>query len=386
VWLRRRQRQSYDEVLTGALAERMKRMLDAGESMETATKWMQDELQQELTDASPRVIAAELVRNAPKIIRNRRRNHRRVQQRIRVHWGEALDLFMLVVVIAEAAGTRFDQEHRPPDGEWFDPVYDALLGLHARACRTALEVYHLLSDGLPKGALARSRTLHEIAVTAIIISDYGRRPDHVDLAERFLDHDAVATYKDAVRYQQDSETLNDEPLADDVIAEMKAAFDAAVERYGKAYKEPYGWAAGLKGPSAPDFSRLEELANLSHLRSHYKWMSHEVHSDARGLTFNVGEWGETLYRETSYSNEGLNDPGDLALISLQQSTVSLLLSPEDDTPFQSMAEAGAMSVLVDKAGDAFVAAQNAVEAHNAQQQRRQARRRPVALWQRLTKR
>jgi hypothetical protein len=112
-----------------------------------------------------------------------------------------------------------------------------------------------------------------------------------------------------------------------------------------------------------------------------------VHSDARGLTFNLSEWGETIYRETGYSTDGLNDPGDLALISLQQSTVSLLLSPEDDTPLQSMAEAGAMSVLVNRAGDAFEAAQNAVEAHDAKQQQRQPHRAQlIALGQRLTRR
>jgi hypothetical protein len=365
----------------------MKRRLDAGESMETATQWMQDQLQQELTDSSPRIMAAELMHSAPRMLRERRRTHKRVRRQIRRHWGEALALFMVVLECVLAMGTRFDKEHRPPDGEWFDPVYDALLGLHARACRTALEVYHLLSDGLPKGALARTRTLHELAVTAIIISDYGRRSDHASLAERFLDHDVVAAYKDAVNYQENYETLGYERLSDKAMAEITAAFDAAVKKYGNAYKEQYGWAAGLERASAPNFRELERLASLSHLRSHYTWASHEVHSDARGLTFNLSEWGETIYRETGYSNDGLNDPGDLALISLQQSTVSLLLSPEDDTPLQSMAEAGAMSVLVNRAGDAFEAAQNAVEAHDAKQQQRQPHRAQlIALGQRLTRR
>jgi hypothetical protein len=306
------------------------------------------------------------------MLRGRRRTLRRVRRQVRAQWGKALDLFMMLVVAAEELGGEFDKKHRPPDDEPFDPVYDALLGLHARACRTALEVYHLLSDGLPKGALARTRTLHEIAVTAMVIADYGRRIEHPDLADRFLDHEAVATYKEAVTYQLNCETLGYEPFSDEEMADMKALRDTVVAKYGSAYKEQYGWAAGLDKPTAPTFRDLEKLAKVSHLRGHYSWASHEVHSDAKGLVLNLSTWGDTVYRETSYSNDGLADPGHMALISLQQSTVSLLFSPED-TSARSVVEADTMSVLVDKAGDAFLAAHHAVAAYNTKRQRGETR-------------
>ena len=91
-----------------------------------------------------------------------------------------------------------------------------------------------------------------------------------------------------------------------------------------------------------------------------------------GLLLNESTWGETVYRETSYSNDGLADPGHMALISILQTTVSLLFSPED-TSLRSIVEAQAMSVLVERAGDAFLAAHQAVEAHNTKLQRQQAR-------------
>src|SRR6266540_2224465 len=129
------------------------------------------------------------------------------------------------------------------------------------------------------GALARSRTLHEIAVTAMLVADYGRRPEHSDVAERFLNHQVVATYKDALVYQEHCETLGYEPFTDADVALMKAEFDRCVARYGPAYKEQYGWAVGLAGPRAPRFRDLERLAQVSHLRGHYSWASQEVHSD-----------------------------------------------------------------------------------------------------------
>ena len=349
-------------------AEGLQRILDAGGSRETAERAVGEAVQEALTGSTPGVVA-QLIRTAPKMLRDRERLRRRVRRQVRTHWGKALDLLMMVVVGAGEMGTRFDTEHRPPDDEPFDPRYDALLGLHARACRTALEVYHLLSDGLPKGALARVRTLHEIAVTAMVIEDYGQQNEHLDLAARFLDHAAVATYKDALTYQLNCETLGYEPFSDEEMADMKARRDTVVAMYGPAYKEQYGWAAGLDKPTAPTFRDLEKLARVSHLRGHYSWASHEVHSDAKGALLNESTWGEVIYRDIGYANEGLADPGHLALISLHQSTVSLVLSPETPS-LRAMVQAQAMSALVEKAGDAFLAADDAVAAHNAKMQRR----------------
>jgi Family of unknown function (DUF5677) len=351
-----------------AAAEGTERVLNAGGSIETAEEAAGDAVHQALKDSTPRVVA-NLLRLAPKMLRERRRNHRRIRRQVRARWGKALDRFMMLVVAAQEVGREFDKKYRPPDGERFDPVYDALLGLQARACQTALEVYHLLSDGLPKGALARARTLHEIAVTAMVIADYGRRSEHPDLAARFLAHQVVATYKDAVTYQLNCETLGYEPFTDEVMAGMEARRDEAVAKYGPAYKEQYGWAAGLDKATPPTFRDLERLARVSHLRGHYSWASHEVHSDAKGWLLNISRLGETRYRETSYSNDGLADPGHLALISLLQTSISLAFSPNDISP-RSIVEEDAMTVLVDKAGDAFLSAHKTRDAQHAKRRRR----------------
>lgn len=368
-----------------SLIHGMTRLVAAGASPERAGEAAATALGESLEKLAPSVVD-ELVRSSPRMLRGRDRARRWVRRRIRSQWGGALDLFTMLLVAAEESGQLFDRQHRPQDGEWFDPLADVLLGLHARACRAALEVHNLLSGGLPKGALARSRTLHEVAVCAMVLAEYGRRPQHRDLAERFIDHAAVTTYNDALTFQENCEVLGYERFSDDEMAEMKAERDAVVAHYGAAFKKTYGWAAGLDHPGAPTFRDLERLAEVSHLRSYYIWATHEVHSDAKGWTQNVSEWGETLYRETSYSNEGLADPGRMALVSLHQTTVSLLFSLEDLSP-QSMLAAIVMSRLLDMAFDAFGAAEDAVERANRRLQRRQARwGRPYRTWRRLTTR
>jgi hypothetical protein len=49
----------------------------------------------------------------------------------------------------------------------------ALTRLHARACQVAAEILALMQHGFADGAMARWRTLHEIAVIATFLRDRG---------------------------------------------------------------------------------------------------------------------------------------------------------------------------------------------------------------------
>jgi hypothetical protein len=155
------------------------------------------------------------------MLRWHRRQQRAFERRLRKHWGKALDLYFAVAVCAEEAGATFNDRHRPAAEEHQDLVFEAMTGLHARACRTALEVHRLLAGGFPMGALSRCRTLHELAVTMIILAEHGRQSDHVDLAERFLLHSVVMSYQDALVYQENCGALGYEPFTPEDMAEMK---------------------------------------------------------------------------------------------------------------------------------------------------------------------
>ena len=94
------------------------------------------------------------------------------------------------------------------------------------------------------------------------------------------------------------------------------------------------------------------MANLSHLRGHYKWASHEVHADAKGWAMNEFQAHGVRYRATGRMNTGLADPGHLALISLHQCLVSLLLSTDEPSPWNLLA-CMTIQPLVDDAGELF---------------------------------
>jgi hypothetical protein len=94
------------------------------------------------------------------------------------------------------------------------------------------------------------------------------------------------------------------------------------------------------------------------MRSHYRWASHEVHSDAKGSALNLYSHGGITYRSSGMTNTGLAEPGHLALISLHQCTAYLLTRGTDSLSPRDLLALLAMEVLVDRSGEAFGAAQS----------------------------
>ena len=104
--------------------------------------------------------------------------------------------------------------------------------MHARACQIASEVLVLLRSGHADGAHARWRSLHEIAVVSLFIKSAGNQ-----IAERYLLHNTVESYKSAQLYQDYCKTLGYEPLSEQEFKEIESAYKHLVSKFGPAYKE-----------------------------------------------------------------------------------------------------------------------------------------------------
>lgn len=236
----RRDTRSLDEAYYDALAAEVGRLVSEGTDIDQAIAATAKAVRPALDKAAP-ALAQTLIASAPRMLRERSRMHRSFSRRLRKHWGPALDLFFVLTVCGEEAGADFYSERVVGGASDQRALHEALTGLHARASRTALEVHHLLSGGLASGALARARTMHELAVTALVLRKYGGADAHADLAERFLAHDDVQNWSDAQTYQQDANVLDVEPFTEAEIADMKARFEAAVARFGQAFTGRNGW-------------------------------------------------------------------------------------------------------------------------------------------------
>lgn len=251
-------------------------------------------------------------------------------ERLRVHWGEPLDLYELIVSAVEYGGTKFS-ERNLTDATNHSLLLDVLVQMNGQAIRVAREIHTLLAAGFPLGAHSLARSMHEISVRAGVLAKFGRRPEHSDLAERFVLHDRVVNYRDAMIYQRDVGRLNYEPFGEDEMAEMKRRHDDLLDRFGTPYGTPFGWAAGLprlQNPKRPTFADLETLAELDHFRGIYRWSSHFIHGDSKALRLGRVERGGSSAVLTNATNMMLADPGQHALIGLNRVFVSMVTSAD----------------------------------------------------------
>jgi hypothetical protein len=96
---------------------------------------------------------------------------------------------------------------------------------------------------------------------------------------------------------------------------------------------------------------LEKLVHLDHLRPYYRLASHGVHLNPKGITFQLERPYPANKMITAGSNAGLADPGQIALISLSQCTITLIASKQD---VEVLTTATALLRIVDDACAAFI--------------------------------
>ena len=268
-------------------------------------------------------------------------------------WGTSIDLLEMFLLIAIEAGDSFNNEYRESADKKNDYLFETLSRLHARGCQILSEIIVLLKNGFADGAHARWRTLHEIAVIAYFISKHGN-----DTAERYLYHDTIESYKGALKYQQHCESLGYEPLTDDEFNEMKCTYNSMLSRFGKSYKNPYGWASFSLKKENPKFAEIETDVDLEHMRPYYKMASHNVHANPKGVFFKLGLMPEEDILLAGPSTIGLADPGHCAAISLLQITATLLTT---QTNLDILVILNILILLEKQIGGAFLQTQSGLE-------------------------
>jgi hypothetical protein len=280
-----------------------------------------------------------------------RRQHEQLggfRSRLHARWGPAIDSLRMLLVISREYGESLNEEIRATPSE--NPRYsvEVLTRLHARACQVVEEIVSLLSAGLADGAMARWRTLHEIAVVALFISKKGD-----DVAERYMLHQDVESLLAAQRYQKCYEQLGYDAIEPEEMKVIQEKYDATVGRFGTGFESDFGWAGAAVGKTRPKFSDLEDSVGLDHWRAHYRLAANNVHANPKGTFFKLGLLTETDILLAGPSNAGLADPGQAAAISLVQICSALL--PLQLT-FDNLVALKTMSELEGDVGEAFIKA------------------------------
>jgi hypothetical protein len=269
------------------------------------------------------------------------------RRRLSKRWGESLDKLHLLIALARDFGGVVGATVRVPP---IDRPYlvDIVTRLHARACQVSLEIHTLLSFGLADGAMARCRTLHEIAATAFFVHEHGEQT-----AERYVLHEAIESWRAACEYNRHARVLKMRPYKSTEMKTFEAARTQLLDRFGKSFDGHYGWASHILKPGASEpvrsFTDIEESV-LPHLRPYYQLASHNVHAKAKGIYHRLGLLGDHEILLSGSSNSGLADPGqNAALFLCQVTTVLGLLHPTVETTMMMKA----VNRLQQNTADAF---------------------------------
>lgn len=247
-------------------------------------------------------------------------------RRLALTWKKPLELLDLQIELALDVGGAWSKKLRGSKRRKDAELRVVITRLHARSLQVAGEVRALLREGFADGALSRWRTLHELTVVALFIAQEGN-----EMADRYLAHLDVDSYKAALGYHRAAPLLNYKGVPPKFLAALTAKVDALKIKYGKVFAEDYGWASsGLNGKS-PNFANIEEAVRLERFRPYFRLASNTVHAGPKGAYFRLGAH-DTDILLAGASNAGLEEAARLSALSLAQITSRLLsLAPNLDS-------------------------------------------------------
>jgi len=234
-----------------------------------------------ITESAADNINASLKKKARRASRDQsQRQHKFSKATIRT-WGDALALMQgLISISDEAAEAYFN---RSDDYTEDDDLCDALVRIHAKASTVAKEILLLLLNGFSDGAHARWRTLHELAVTAAFLSQYGN-----SAARQYIDHHAVEMFKAAREYNRHYSKFGAEEISPEEIAELECRYNELIKEYGSDFRHDYGWASICLNKNKPTFRDIEAAVEMDYSRLEYKEASANVHANPSGVFLRLG--------------------------------------------------------------------------------------------------
>jgi len=281
-------------------------------------------------------------KNAGKLLQNLKKERSGFEKRLQKRWKKPFDLMdILINVVAEVGQAQTKKFAKNPNqSNKFQR--EALVKIHARSIQISHEILNLLKGGFADGAIARWRSLHELAVISFFL-----REQNDEVSERYLMHDIMKKFKLAKDYKRFRKRLGDDPIDQKDWKKLKRRHDKMIIKYGNEFEYGNGfeWIPRNILPG-PNFRTLEELVKIDHLHPYYNMSTDAIHSGAQGfwrLGLMDGVQDKVLL--AGPTNYGLADPLQSTAISILHVTVNLLFLEND---FESILQSKLLSGYTDE--------------------------------------
>lgn len=291
------------------------------------------------------------------------------RERMEDRWGEGIDYLRMLLVCCREIGSETYRRHRRSKAKTLQYRRWVMVRLHTRSCQIADEIICLMENGFADAAMARWRTLHEISVVAILISDGSE-----ELAERYMLHDAIERKRQADEYEESQVPQGFAPIGKRERKTIDADFIALLARFGPEFAHAYGWAARDLNQRKPAFKDLQKAANRTGLSTHYKVASINVHATSRAMFHSLATMGNESLLLAGRSNMGLVEPGELTAQTLLLTTGLFAGATRD---LDRLAELASLVLIRDAVAPALVRAERRI-ARDERQRQKDAETRRVA--------
>ena len=188
-----------------------------------------------LSSKIPEILLNRAETKRPAISLEARKHMLDFRQEIYQKWEDPIEKFRMLRSICFELGCDFarDLNKKPPKDK--DSLREVLIVSQMRSCQIADEILYLIEGGFADGAMARSRSLHEISVISALVLRHGE-----EVARRYFLHKLVDLKKDVEQLQnviQQSGGDGDGKIYRDVICRE---YEKVVEEFGKDFKNRYG--------------------------------------------------------------------------------------------------------------------------------------------------
>ncbi len=262
-------------------------------------------------------------------------------------WKEPLDLLECLIRVSLESVDK----HKQTDKKNYDIKCGVLIEIHARALQISNEILILLNAGYPDGANARWRSLHELAVISFFLSETDN-----SVSQRYMEHEIIVRYKEALVYQEYCEELGEIPLDNEFLVKLKKRKEDLCDKYDNFNKD-WGWIPSsiLKDKN---FRSLEKHVGFAKLHPYYKLSSASVHGSSRGFhRLGLREDYQHKILAIGASNYGLADPLQNTAISLMHITNCLLTIKPN---LESLIQMKVLHQYVEEIGKKAVDVQNKI--------------------------
>lgn len=271
-----------------------------------------------------------IYKNIPNYFIELKNGNYMVKENVDKIWGQALDLFELLINTAIEITTNFDVLKLENFNENID-LYDALQRLQGRACLLSNEILVLLRAGFADGAYARCRTLYETMVISCFITDNGN-----DSAKRYLDYSIVNELNEAKLFTKYNEIL-EEDINNEEIEELEKEVDKLKQQYSEKFiNGDYNWALNIiqpKNKKKIQFWEIEAKVDfVKHMKPFYKSSSNNIHTSSSSLYFHRGLASENSHETLMGASDlGVEIPCELASYFINITSSNLILYKAETT-------------------------------------------------------